>query len=127
MGITRIISGLLGFPLVAVILIFGNSYIIDIVFSFIAIMCIHEYFKSFNGKAKPVQWIRLCFSIINKFYTYNTKRISIICFRLCNSCYNSNIIYTNNINKYENKYSRYSNYITRNILYCWIYNVYTYN
>ena len=38
MGITRIVSGLLGFPLVAVILIFGNSYIIDIVFSFIAII-----------------------------------------------------------------------------------------
>lgn len=57
MDIKRITSALLGFPLVVVVLVFGNKYIVDIAFSIIAAMSLHEYFKGFRKKANPIEWI----------------------------------------------------------------------
>ena len=57
MDIKRFTTALLGFPLVAAVLIFGNVYIVDIAFAIIAIMSLHEYFDSFKEKAHPVKWI----------------------------------------------------------------------
>ena len=57
MNIQRWTSALLGFPLIAAVLIWGNELVIDIVFTIVAIMCLHEYFSCFKGKANPVQEI----------------------------------------------------------------------
>lgn len=57
MDIKRLTSGLLGFPIVVIILVFGNKYMIDIAFAIIAAMSLHEYFNAFKTKAKPVIWI----------------------------------------------------------------------
>ena len=57
MNMKRIISGLLGFPIVAIILILGNKYIVDISFAIIAALSLHEYFNAFKEKAKPIVWI----------------------------------------------------------------------
>lgn len=57
MDIKRITSALLGFPLVVIILVFGNKYIVDIAFAIIAALSLHEYFNAFKAKAKPVIWI----------------------------------------------------------------------
>lgn len=59
MDIKRITSALLGFPLVVIILVFGNKYIVDIAFAIIAAMSLHEYFNAFkaNEKAKPATWV----------------------------------------------------------------------
>ncbi len=57
MNIQRWTSALLGFPLIAAVLIFGNELVIDIVFTVVAIMCLHEYFSCFKDKAKPIQEI----------------------------------------------------------------------
>lgn len=59
MEFKRIFSALILFPLVAIILIFGNKYLVDICVSIIAIMSLHEYFNSFkeeNGN-KDLRWI----------------------------------------------------------------------
>jgi signal transduction histidine kinase len=48
---------LFGLPLVAVLLIFGNKYIVDVAFSIVAILAIEEYFHAFSKKANPVRWI----------------------------------------------------------------------
>ena len=40
-NIKRYISGLTLFPIFAVVVIFGNKYVIDIALSIIAIMCLH--------------------------------------------------------------------------------------
>ena len=64
MDIKRVTSGLIGFPVVAIILILGNKYIVDIMFSIIAILCIHEFYKSFSAKAKPVQSIGYIMSAV---------------------------------------------------------------
>lgn len=54
---SRIISALILFPLVVVLLIFGDIYVIDIAFSVIALMAMNEYFNAFKEKANPVKWL----------------------------------------------------------------------
>lgn len=57
MDIKKFLSGIVLFPIFAVIMIFGNKYVIDISISIIAIMCLHEFYKVFRGKAKPIEWV----------------------------------------------------------------------
>lgn len=59
MNLKRIISSLVGFPLVAIILIYGNKYVVDIAISIVAIMSLHEYFHSFKeqNQNKDLRWI----------------------------------------------------------------------
>lgn len=57
MGVKRILSGILGLPVVALVLIFGNKYILDVAFAVIAMISIHEYMKCMEEKAAPVKWI----------------------------------------------------------------------
>lgn len=56
MSIKRILSGIILFPIFAIILIFGNKYIVDIFVSIVAIMSLHEFYKAFKSKANPIQW-----------------------------------------------------------------------
>lgn len=57
MDIKRITSALLGFPLVVIILTFGNKYVVDIFLAFIAMLGMQEYFNAVSKEAKPVRWI----------------------------------------------------------------------
>ena len=57
MDIKRITSTLLGFPLVVIILTFGNKYIVDICLAFIAMLGMQEYFNAISKDSKPVRWI----------------------------------------------------------------------
>ena len=67
MNIQRWTSALLGFPMLAAVLILGNKFVIDIVFTLVAIMCLHEYFSCFRGKAKPVSEIGYISALIIPF------------------------------------------------------------
>ena len=55
--IKRSLTAIIGLPIVLVILIFGNKYIIDAVIAILAICGIHEYMKCVSHKFKPVSWI----------------------------------------------------------------------
>ena len=57
MNIKRFLSGIILFPLFAVILIFGNSFVVDIFVSIVAIMSLHEFYKAFKKRANPIQWV----------------------------------------------------------------------
>ncbi len=59
MDFKRISSALIGFPLVAIVLIWGNKYLVDIAVSIIAIMSLHEYFHSFKeqNQNRDLRWI----------------------------------------------------------------------
>lgn len=57
MDIKRITSGLLGFPLVLIILIFGNNIVVDVALAIIALLAMNEYFNAISKVAKPVKWI----------------------------------------------------------------------
>lgn len=65
MDVKRITSGLLGFPLVVLILLIGNKVIVDIALSIIALIAMNEYFNAISKVAKPVKWLGYlsCFSI----------------------------------------------------------------
>ena len=54
MDIKRITSALLGFPLVVIILTFGNKYVVDI---FLALLAMQEYFNAMQKECKPVRWL----------------------------------------------------------------------
>lgn len=57
MDIKRITSALLGFPLVVIILTFGNKYVVDIFLAGIAMLGMQEYFNAISKDSKPVRWI----------------------------------------------------------------------
>ena len=57
MDIKRITSGLLGFPLVLLILLIGDKIIVDIALSIIALLAMNEYFNAVAKVSKPVRWL----------------------------------------------------------------------
>lgn len=69
MDFKRIFSALIGFPVVAIILIFGNKYLVDICISVIAIMSLHEYFHSFKeqNEKRDLRWIAYLSAVLITF------------------------------------------------------------
>lgn len=65
MDIKRLTSGLLGFPLVLLVLLIGDKIVVDIALSVIALLAMNEYLNAIGKVAKPVKWISYvsCFSI----------------------------------------------------------------
>ncbi len=59
MNVKRVVSGLTLFPLVVILLVFGNKYVVDVAISIIAVMSLHEFYKAFRTgkKANPIDWI----------------------------------------------------------------------
>ena len=57
MDIKRITSGLLGFPLVLIILIIGNNIVVDVALAAITLLAMNEYFNAISKVAKPVKWL----------------------------------------------------------------------
>lgn len=53
----RYITGLIGFPIVALVLILGNKYVIDVAFSIVAAISIYEYYNALKLQAKPIVWL----------------------------------------------------------------------
>ena len=53
----RVSSALIGFPLVAAIMILGNKYVISIGFAIIAMIAMNEYLLAISKKSKPVSWV----------------------------------------------------------------------
>lgn len=56
MDIKRVTSALLGLPMVIVVLLFGNKYVIDVAMAIVAIISLQEYFNAFS-EYKPIKWI----------------------------------------------------------------------
>ena len=44
MNLNRILTTVIGLPIVIIVFIFGNIYLMDILFTIIAAMSLHEYF-----------------------------------------------------------------------------------
>ncbi len=57
MNIKRVLTALIGFPIVILVFIFGNKYIIDIAAAIIAIIAMYEYIKCVSNKTKVISWI----------------------------------------------------------------------
>lgn len=94
MKLKRILSGLIGLPIVALILIYGNIYVIDVLFALVALIVIYEYFNSFKSENKPVKWLRIYIMYINCIFTYHSQRVLFIHFSFINSFNDCNTIHT---------------------------------
>lgn len=57
MDMKRLSSALLGLPMVIIVLLFGNKYVIDVALSIVAVISLHEYFQAFKEKHNPIKWI----------------------------------------------------------------------
>lgn len=57
MNMKRMITALIGFPVVACVLILGNKYVIDVLFALVAAFALYEYNNAMKLKTKPVLWI----------------------------------------------------------------------
>lgn len=55
--IKRITSAILGFPLVVIVLTFGNKYIVDIFLAIVACISMQEYFNAVSKETKPIRWL----------------------------------------------------------------------
>ncbi len=74
MNVQRILTGVIGFPIVIALLVLGNKYIFDIVMAVIACIAIHEYFKAVSSEVKNLSWIGYILAIgIAVIHIVNTK------------------------------------------------------
>lgn len=75
--VKRVLSAIIGFPLVLVIFIFANNICLDIAVSILSIICVYEYFKCFsqNKKYNPSSWIAYIISILIAFESFATPDI----------------------------------------------------
>ena len=64
MDLKRILTSVIGLPLVVLILIIGNKYIVDILMMIVAIICMKEYFTVIEKVAHPVKAIGYLSTII---------------------------------------------------------------
>ncbi len=65
MGLKRVFSALLGFPIVLLILVFGNILLIDMLLVIVAIIAMSEYLHAISKVCNPIKWISYvsCLSI----------------------------------------------------------------
>lgn len=57
MDIKRILTTVIGLPIIIAILILGNKYIIDAIVAIVAMIAIYEYSKAASKEAKVIMWI----------------------------------------------------------------------
>lgn len=69
MSFKRFLTAIIGLPIVILIFIFGNKYIVDVLMALIAIISLNEYFRATSKEIKPISWIgyllAACISLIH--------------------------------------------------------------
>lgn len=63
MDLKRVTSALLGLPMVIVVLLFGNKYVIDVAMAVVAIISLQEYFNAFK-EYKPIKWLGYLIAVL---------------------------------------------------------------
>ncbi len=77
--IKRITSALMWFPLVLIILLVRNKYIVDICLAFIAYLALNEYFNAVSHVSNPVRWVGyLCCASISIIHLVPIEWLPII-------------------------------------------------
>lgn len=57
MKLKRILTGVIGLPIIALILIYGNIYVVDVFIALISALAMYEYLCAFKNKNKPAKII----------------------------------------------------------------------
>ena len=53
----RVLTSVLGMPLVIIIVIFGNRYVLNVLFTLIGLLCMHEYIGVIEKVSHPMKWL----------------------------------------------------------------------
>ena len=114
MKVKRIVSGLILLLILSIILILGNTTVVNIAISAVAIITINEYFNSFNGKYNADKWVGTIIGFL-------PKEMLVLIFPIAIALLFTKVVVTRN----ENKLYRYCNIRIWNNIHYWIYNVYT--
>ena len=64
MNLKRVLTTLIGMPIVGAILILANKYVIDFILMAISIICMYEYFTVISKVAHPIKWAGYLSTII---------------------------------------------------------------
>lgn len=121
MKIKRILSGLILVAILAIILILGNTTVVNISISIIAMISINEYFNSFKGKYNVDKWVGNIMAILLAFIGILPKEAIILIFPISIVILFTKVVVTRNENKLRRHcYNRFWNNI-----YYWIYFVHT--
>lgn len=71
--IKRYITALIGTPIIILLIIFGNKYVIDVTVCILALMAMYEIFKVLKNKYNPASWVRI-FNMFNySIYTCDSN------------------------------------------------------
>lgn len=57
MDFKRVLSSIILLPMVILLIVFTNKYIIDVVVSIITIISLYEYYKAVSKESKPIKWL----------------------------------------------------------------------
>ena len=121
MKIKRILSGLILVAILAIILILGNTTVVNISISIVAMISINEYFNSFKGKYNVDKWVGNIMAILLAFIGILPKEAIILIFPISIVILFTKVVVTRNENKLRRHcYNRFWNNI-----YYWIYFVHT--
>ena len=121
MKIKRILSGLILVTILAIILILGNTTVVNISISIIAMISINEYFNSFKGKYNVDKWVGNIMAILLAFIGILPKEAIILIFPISIVILFTKVVVTRNENKLRGHcYNRFWNNI-----YYWVYFVHT--
>ena len=123
MNVKRIVSGLILVAILAVILILGNTTIVNISISIVALISINEYFNSFNGKYKVDKWVGNIMAILLAFIGILPTEIIILILPISIVILFTKVIVTRN----GNKLCRYCHIWFWNSIYYRICTIYTIN
>ena len=84
MGIfKRVASGLIGFPIVVLLMLFGNQIIIDVVFAIVGLICVHEFYSAFKEKEiHPIKWIGYISVMLIAFMHIIPQEHYLLCIRV---------------------------------------------
>ena len=57
MDLKRVLTTILGLPIVILIFVFGNKYIMNSLIMIASIICMYEYFGAVKKVSKPIEWV----------------------------------------------------------------------
>lgn len=81
MDVKRVTSALLGLPMVILVLLLGNKYVIDVALAIVAIIALNEYYNAFS-KYKPIKWIGYLAAISISFIHLIPEELLLKCIAL---------------------------------------------
>lgn len=80
MNIKRILTTVIGLPIVTLLIVFGNEYAMDIVIAVVAMFAMYEYSECIKDKAKFIYWVGYLAAASIAFLHLITNKILITLF-----------------------------------------------